>query len=108
MATQIFRRPVPKELLFDLLDKICLKTNDYYLVDLNAYRVFVYDNNHLPFVEQLSSYYHSSKNFYVKREMTYNSFTNLIRQICKSNNFRFTSQIKYHKSKYSIEYLVYF
>lgn len=108
MSTQIFRRLVPKEVLFGLLDKICLKTSDYYLVDLNSYRVFIYNDNHLPFIEEMENYYHTSKCFYIHREMTYNSFTNIIRQICKANNYRFTSQIKYHKSKYSIEYLIYF
>jgi hypothetical protein len=108
MSKQIFRTPVPASLLFDLLDQICLKTDKYYLIDTNAYRKFMYNNLHNKLADDLVSYYHISKQFYVQRKMTYNSFTNVIRQVCKSANIMFTSQIKYNESKYSIDYLVYF
>ena len=38
MTNQIFKKNVPNELLFTLLDKICFKTDEYYLIDNNAYR----------------------------------------------------------------------
>jgi hypothetical protein len=60
------------------------------------------------FLEKVIEYYHSSKKFYVEREFKYNSFTNIIRQICKANNITFTSQIKYNESKYNIDYFVYY
>ena len=108
MSKQIFRREVPVSVLFELLDKICLKTEKYYLVDTNAYRKLLYNNLHDKLANDLLEYYHVSKQFYVQRKMTYNSFTNIVRQICKSANVMFTSQIKYNESKYSIDYLVYF
>ena len=108
MSKQIFRREVPVSILFELLDKICLKTEKYYLVDTNAYRKLLYNNLHDKLANDLLEYYHVSKQFYVQRKMTYNSFTNIVRQICKSANVMFTSQIKYNESKYSIDYLVYF
>ena len=108
MSKQIFRKSVPPSILFDLLDKITLKTDKYYLVDMNAYRKLIYNDYHNQFVDDLVEYYHISKLFYIQRKMTYNSFTNIIRQICKTNNIMFTSQIKYNESKYSIDYLIYF
>jgi hypothetical protein len=107
MSKQIFRKEVPVSLLFDVLDQICLKTDKYYLVDQNAYRKLLYNNLHNKLADDLLDYYHISKQFYVQRKMTYNSFTNVVRQICKSTNIVFTSQIKYNESKYSIDYLVY-
>jgi len=108
MSKQIFRKTVPISILFDLLEQVCLKTDKYYLVDTNAYKQLINHNLHEPLVEKLTEYYHISKQFYLQRKMTYNSFTNIVRQVCKSANVMFTSQIKYNESEYSIHYLVYF
>ena len=108
MQSQIFKKPVPIKILFDLLDTICLKTNKYYLIDENAYKNILFNELHTKLFEELTEYYFLSKQFYINRKMSYNSFTNIIRQICKNNNVMFTSQIKYNESKYIIEYLIYF
>jgi len=107
MSTQIFRKVVPNHVLFTLFDKICLKTDKYYLIDINAYRKMLFNNYHAELCETLKEYYHISKQFYLERKMSYNSFTNIIRQICKSNNVMFTSQIKYNESKYNIDYFIF-
>ena len=108
MLKQIFKNNVPNEVLFSLLDQICLKTEKYYLIDLNAFKKMVFHKLHEPFLNSLYEYYHVSKQFYLTREFTYNSFTNILRQICKSNAVMFTSNIKYNESKYNIDYFVYF
>jgi hypothetical protein len=95
-------------MFFDLLDKICIKKDKYYLFDLNAYRKLLFHHYEDDFCETCKEYYHLGKWFYLERKMTYNSFTTILRQICKSNNIMFTSQIKYNESKYNIEYYVYF
>ena len=94
-------------MLYNIFEQICLKTDKYYLVDNNSYKKFLYYGLNEKLCEALMEYYHMSKQFYLTRPMTYNSFTNIVRQICKSNGIMFTSQIKYNESKYSIEYLVY-
>ena len=53
MSNQIFRQKVPDKLLFNLLDKVCLKTDKYYLVDLNAYRKVVFHNYYEEFQNDL-------------------------------------------------------
>ena len=108
MSSQIFRKPVPKELLFELLDKVCIKTDKYYLIDTNAYRKLMFYNHHTDFCNSLKEYYNLSKQFYIERKMVYNSFTNIVRQICKVNNIMFTSQIKYNESKYNIDFFIYY
>lgn len=108
MSSQIFKKPVPKELLFALLDKICLKTDKYYLIDNNAYRKMMFYNLNNEFCESLTEYYHLGKRMYIERKSTYNSFITIIRQICKCCSIMYTSQIKYNESKYNIDYFVYF
>jgi len=108
MLKQIFRKEVPQNILFDILDQICLKTDKYYVIDINAYRKLVFYNLHDSFTKTLLDYYHLSKQFYITRKMAYNSFINIVRHICKSNNIMYTSQMKYNESKYNIDYHVYY
>ena len=108
MTKQIFKSYIPPENLFTFLEKICLKTEKYYLIDMNAYRKMIFYNYHTEFFNSIKEHYHTSKQFYLERKITYNSFTTIIRQICKSNMIQFTSQIKYNSSRYNIDYLIYF
>lgn len=108
MTKQIFKKNVPTHVLYDLLEKICLKTERYYFIDINAFKKMIHLELHHDFLKTVASYYHSSKMFYVERDFKYNSFKTIVNQICKSNNVIFTSQIKYNESKYNIHYFVYF
>ena len=108
MSKQIFREKVPNDVLFALLELICLKTNNYFLFDLNAFKKMLFNNQHKTFIESLKPYYHLGKQFYLERDITYNMFTTLLRQICKHNAIMYTSQIKYNESNYNIQYMVYY
>lgn len=108
MSTQLFKKSVPKDLLFDLLEKICIKSDKYYLIDLNAYKKMMFHNYYEEFRNTIKPYYNLSKQFYVERKIVYNSFTNIVRQICKNNNIMYTSQIKYNESQYNIDFLIYY
>lgn len=107
MLNQIFRKSVPVQILFELLEKICIKKEKYYLFDLNAYRKLVFYELYDNFAKIIIEYYHLSKQKYVTRKLTYSSMTNIIRQICKSNNISHTSQMKYNESAYNIDYYIY-
>lgn len=108
MSKQIFRQNIPSEYLFNLLEQICLKTEHYYVVDYNSYRKLLFYNLDEKLSSDMMEYYHLSKQFYVTRKMTYKSFTNIIRHICKNINVVFTSQMKYNESNYSIVYYIYY
>ena len=108
MSKQIFKKSIPSSVLFDLLEQICIKKEDHFIIDQNAYKKMKFHNLHIPFLQTLSEYYHQSKKYYIDREFTYNSFTNIIRQICKFNNIAFTSQICYNHSTYFINFIVFF
>jgi hypothetical protein len=54
MSKQIFKTNVPKEILFDLLDKICEPKEDgRYLVDNATYKRMKYHNYHEGFLATL-------------------------------------------------------
>jgi hypothetical protein len=108
MSNQIFKTLVPRNILFELLEKICLKTDKYYLFDNNAYKKMLFNNYHVDFCLKLKPYYHLGKQFYLERKITYNAFTTIIRQLCKYSTIMYTSQIKYNESKYNIDYFVFF
>ena len=93
MNSQIFKSHIPKELLFDLLDKICMKNNNYYILNKISYKKCEFLQLLDPFYSALSEYYHVSKQFYITRKQTYSSFVTIIRQICKLNNINYISKI---------------
>ena len=108
MLKQIVKVPIPNSLLFDLLDSTTLKTDKYYLVDINCYKKILFHKYHEPFLKRLRKHYYYSKLYYLDREFNYASFTNIVRQICKSNNIAFESKIIYHESTYTIDYFIYY
>jgi len=108
MSKQIFKNPIPIDMLFSLLDTICIKEENKYIFNNNSYKKGIFENSIPPFIDSCRPYYHNSKHKYLDKKLTYNSFTTILRQICKCNNVKYTSQIKYEKSKSDIVYYVEF
>ncbi len=108
MSNQLFKKDIPIHLLFDLLEQVCDKKDNYYIVDNNSYKKILFHKLEEGFCESIKDYYHNSKIFYVTRKFNYNSFINILRQICKHNNIGFTYFVKYTDYKYNIIYNVYF
>jgi hypothetical protein len=109
MKSQIFKECVPDELLYNLIERIyAFKSDKYYIINSCSYKKAQYQNLLNDFLEIITPYYHISKRFYLKREMNYSSFMTILRQICKCNNIKYTSEIKYINSDYDILYYVYF
>jgi hypothetical protein len=108
MSNQIFKKNVPNEILFELLDSICLKNEKHYLLNNDSFKKGVFKDIIIIFFEKCKQYYHLSKRKYLERKLTYNSFTTIVRQICNFNKITYTSQIKYDKSTYNIVYYIYY
>jgi len=108
MSTQIFKKQIPNELLFELLNKLSSKTDKYFIFNKNSFKKGNFDSTFLKFMEECIPYYQVSKRKYLERKLTYNSFTTILRQICNFNRIKYTSQIKYDKSVYDIIYYIYF
>lgn len=105
--SQIFQKDLPQHYLFDFLDKYCEKKNNKFTLNKPAFKKAKIDKAVRPFCEYLKNFYYPSKHHYLDREMLYKNFITIIRQICKYHHLAFTSNIKYFKSKYEIEYFIF-
>lgn len=108
MSTQIFKKPIPNNELFELFDKICLKNEKHYIFNNESFKKGVYTEDIQNFIKFCVPFYHISKRKYLERKLNYNCFTTILRQICNFNNILYTSQIKYNKSTYDIIYYIYY
>ena len=108
MSSQIFKNQIPTNMLFDLLNKICLKNEKYYTFTINSFKKGVYTEDIQLFLCICNPYYHISKRKYLEKKLTYNSFTTILRQICNYNKITYISKNNYNQSKYDIIYFIYF
>lgn len=108
MGCQIFIKLVPKEMIYILLNKICIKYKNYYIFNKIAYKKGLFNELLEPFRKSLLEYYHMSKRFYITRKLTYSSFVTILRQLCRSNDINYASKIVYSKSNYDIQYYIYY
>ena len=107
MSTQIFKKEFPTEILFNLLNDICMKNDKHYLLNTESFKKGLFNENIQKFIDVCKPYYHNSKKKYLERKLSYNNFITVIRQICNNNKIIYTSQIKYEKSVYEIVYFVF-
>ena len=108
MSTQIFKKNIPNDLIFNLLDSICMKNEKHYIFNIEAFKKGIFKESISIFLNDCKPYYHISKKKYLEKKLTYNSFTTILRQICNFNKITYTSQIKYDKSEYNIIYYIYY
>lgn len=108
MSSQIFKRNIPNENVFILLDSICLKNEKHYTYNPESFKRGIYKGLITSFIEFCKPYYHISKRKYLERKINYNCFSTILRQILNYNKIKYVSQIKYDKSDYSIVYYIYY
>jgi len=107
MSSQLFKKPIPNQLIIDLLDSIAVKSEKCYVLNNNSFKKGLFNNVINRFIDNCKSYYYLSKHKYLERKITYSSFITIIRQICKYNKITYTSQIKYDRSNYDIVYYIF-
>ncbi len=107
MSTQIFKKKIPREILYNFLDSCCVKKNNFYVFSKVSYKGAQFKNLISDFLQKIRDYYHTSKQIYIDRKMTYKNFITILRQICKNLIIPFTSTIKYDKSNYEIVYTIF-
>jgi hypothetical protein len=93
--------------LCSFFDRISYVKNGSYLIDYNAYKKMLFHNLQSVFCNWVKTYYHRSQHFYIDRELTYKSFTTIMRQVCKYNSIKITSHVRYIESVYYNEYTVF-
>ena len=112
----IFNKDFSSEILFKFLNNFCNIENNYYIIDNNCYKKYLYYNNINNinnnkniidnFINEIKPYYKNHKKFYIERELNYNNLMTIIRQICKYKKIPYRNYIKYDKSKYEIIYYI--
>jgi hypothetical protein len=107
MTTQLFKTIISKKSMYDLLEKICVKTEKTYILNKDSFKKGLFNNLINVFLEECKPCYHTSKQKYIDTKLTYNSFTTVLRQICNSNKIVYTSKIKYINSSYDIIYYIF-
>ena len=108
--SQLFKTNISITFLFEFLEKInCQKMENYYIVDITAYKRSIYIDALKPFLHHLKEFYYSSKHNYIEPEnINQNKFNTVIRQICKFTNTQYTKRLRHDQSKYSVVYHIYF
>jgi len=108
--SQLFIKSIPIVVLFDFLEKIhCVKIENYYVVDITAYKRSIYLDLLKPFLTELKEYYYLSKHNYINPDiMNNNKFNTVIRQICKYTNTYYVKRLRNDQTKYSVVYNIYF
>jgi hypothetical protein len=108
--SQLFKNKISIQFLFDFLEKInCQKMDNFYVVDITAYKRSIYINALKPFLHELKEFYYSSKYNYIDTEtINQNKFNTIIRQICKYTNTHYEKKLRHDQSKYSVVYRICF
>jgi hypothetical protein len=109
MTSQIFKKKIPNELLFKLLDDTCDKNEKYFILNNISFKKGLYNESISIFLDLCKPFYYNyAKKKYLDKKITYNMFITVIRQICKFNNINYFKKIKYDKCEYDIIYFIYF
>jgi hypothetical protein len=108
MTSQLFKENIPITILYDFLEKTCIKdsVNKFFIFSKSAFKKAEIYNLLTNFKEAIKPYYYSSKQYYVERDLSFIRFTTIIKQICNVNNIEIISKIVYNKSKYEMEYYI--
>jgi len=106
MPSQIFKKNIPNDVLFDFLKSICILEDECFCIDNACFKRAVITEKLPIFLDKIIEYYHKSKQKYVTKKQTYTSFITIIRQICKANQIPYSTQLTYDKSKYEIKYII--
>jgi hypothetical protein len=108
--SQLFKNKISIHILLDFLEKInCQKMDNFYIVDITAYKRSIYINALKPFLSELKEFYYPSKYSYIDPEnMNQNKFNTIVRQICKYTNTHYEKKLRHDQSKYSVVYRIYF
>jgi hypothetical protein len=114
--TQVFNKEVSLKFLYeilkDILNKVCMiDSSDQmditeFVITKALFKRAEIRNLIKPFIETIKEHYYLSKQHYIDRQINYNNFITIIRQLCNVNDIKYVSTIVYSKSNYEIEYTI--
>lgn len=107
MSTQLFVSLLPRDAFINFLKSSCEFNDNLCIFNTVSYKKNCFLNTLQPFLNELTNYYHVSKQYYVKRNMSYVRLLTIIRQVCKHLNITYTIVKKNIRSTYEIYYIIY-
>lgn len=111
--SQVFNKEISLKCLYQtlvaILQEVCPEpfTQEYIITKAVFKRAEIH-NIIDPFISSIKPYYYFSKQHYVNRQINYNGFITILRQLCNVNDIKYSSKIVYIKSNYEIEYTIVF
>ena len=103
--SKVFKKIYPYTKFIEFIDSIAIKNKNSYFLDINLYKKAVYNKKIQPFINDLEEYYRESKKMYIHKKITYKALITILRQICKSHDIEYDSNMKYINNTYHIEYI---
>jgi hypothetical protein len=107
--SQIFKTIPPPHILLDFLTANfnVEGKNTQFLISKFLFKKTEYNAYIQPFINALKPHYYGSRRKYVERELNYNYFLTIIRQLCKLYKINYETKLVYDKSSYEIEYSIF-
>lgn len=104
MVSQVFKTLPEPNVLFDMLCDVCDPNERFYVINNVVYNRLKRDNRLTSLVTTLRPHYHKSKQFYLDNISSngYPSFLTVMRQLCRSWEYSYTSKLKHTRSTYDL------
>jgi hypothetical protein len=106
-VNQIFIKTMPISILYNVLNIVGEKYDNYYKISKVSYKKADYYNKLDDLIETIKPYYCNSKKHFVERRIDYVKFITILRQLCNHFNFYYDSKMIYNNSNYEIDYYIY-
>ena len=109
--SQLFKTPYPLEKLKEYILKLCERVDgddSSHIFSKVCFKRAQMCGLAAEFIADATPYYHKSKQKYADiASMNYKSVANVLRQLCKFHDIPVESKIKYDKSSYEIDYIIF-
>jgi hypothetical protein len=105
--SQVFKIEPVYEFLNVILDKFCIKENNYYVIDYITFKKIVFHKYQEIWLKGLLDHYYKSKQFYITRKFTFQSFITIIRQLCKFFDIKYDYLYDKNQSYHHLKYRLY-
>jgi len=104
---QIFKNLIPKDYFIEYIKNNSIIIDNEYIYNKECFKRSSLNNYEeiKIFLNYIKPFYHISKQYYVDRDIKYNNFLTILRQISKSLNINYESKLKYINSSYDIFYI---
>lgn len=102
---QVIKPGLSSQILYDFLGDYIL--NNKLFITTSLYKKLVTNNTYAIFLQKIEPFYYKSKQFYCTRDITYNRFLTILRQLCKNFKLAYTSKIMYYNAGYENTLLIF-